>query len=110
MFEVLETPQYRNWLDGLRDNRARIRIGMRMERLEQGNPGDHKDFGDISELRVDYGPGYRVYYSRQCNEIIILLAGGDKRTQDKDIEAARKLAAELQEERNHGKDKGSSQI
>ena len=102
MFEIFETQQYRKWLKGLKDSRARIRIGMRIERLEQGNPGDHKSFGDIAELRIDYGSGYRVYYMQQGKEIIILLAGGDKRTQKKDIEAARAIAQSLQEKRDHG--------
>ena len=100
MFEILETLQYQKWLKGLKDSRARIRIGMRIERLEQGNLGDHKSFGDISELRIDYGPGYRVYFTKHGKEIIILLAGGDKRTQDKDIEAARRIAQSLREKRD----------
>ena len=101
MYEVFETAQYQKWLKGLRDNHARIRIGMRIERLELGNFGDHKDFGDIAELRIDYGPGYRVYYKKQGSEIIILLAGGDKKTQSRDIEAARKIASDLQEKEDH---------
>jgi putative addiction module killer protein len=101
MFEVFETQRYRKWLKGLKDSRVRIRIGMRIERLEQGNPGDHKDLGDISELRIDYGPGYRVYYTQQGKKIIVLLAGGDKRTQEKDIVTARKLAQNFREKRDH---------
>ena len=71
---------------------------MRIERLEQGNPGDSKNLGEISELRIDYGPGYRVYYTQRNKEIIILLAGGDKRTQARDIEVAREIAQYLQVE------------
>jgi putative addiction module killer protein len=95
MFDVRESKQYRKWLRGLRDSRARIRIGMRIERLQQGNPGDHKNLGDILELRIDYGPGYRVYCAQRDKEIIVLLVGGDKRTQDKDIERAREIARNL---------------
>ena len=95
MFEILETEQYRKWLKGLKDSHARIRIAMRVERLEQGNPGDHRSLGDISELRIDYGPGYRIYYTHRGKEIIILLAGGDKSSQEKDIEAARLIARNL---------------
>jgi len=100
MFEIRETKYYKRWVKGLRDRHARIRIGMRIERLQQGNPGDHKSFSDISELRIDYGPGYRVYYTKVGKEIIILLAGGDKRTQRKDIETARDMARNLREGRD----------
>ena len=75
---------------------------MRIERLEQDNPGDHKNFGDVPELRIDYGPGYRIYYMQHDKKIIILLAGGDKRTQEKDIETARETARSLQEMRDDG--------
>ena len=87
-------------MKGLKDSHARIRIAMRIERLEQGNPGDHKDFGDISELRIDYGPGYRVYYLQRDKEIIVLLVGGDKRTQEKNIKKARELARSIREKGN----------
>ena len=97
MFKVRETQQFRKWMKGLRDSHARIRIAMRIERLEQGNAGDHKDFGDISELRIDYEPGYRVYYMKRDKEIIVLLVGGDKRTQDKDLEKAREIVRSLPE-------------
>ena len=96
MFEVKKTDVYSKWLDNLRDIRARARILVRVERLIEGNPGDVKSVGEgVSELRITYGPGYRVYFKQKGNEIIILLAGGDKRTQTKDIQNALKLARNL---------------
>jgi putative addiction module killer protein len=81
---------------GLRDRRARTRIQARIDRLEIGNPGDVKPVGGgISEMRIDYGPGYRVYFIERGSEVVILLAGGDKRTQDRDIATARELARDL---------------
>ena len=100
MFKVHETQQFRKWIKGLRDSRARIRIAMRLERLEQGKLGDHKSLGDISELRIDYGPGYRVYFMQDGKEIIILLVGGEKGSQDKDIVKARELARSYRETRS----------
>jgi putative addiction module killer protein len=85
---------YKKWIKNLRDERARYRINARIERLENGNPGDVKPAGEgISEMRIDYGPGYRVYYKDTGNEIIILLCGGDKTTQQEDINNAKKIAA-----------------
>lgn len=93
MFEVRQTAIFRGWMAGLRDQNARRRILQRVARLELGLLGDVKSVGSgISELRVDHGPGYRVYFLRRGNELIILLCGGDKSTQQKDIELARKLA------------------
>lgn len=90
------TETYTNWLDRLRDLRARARIQARVERLATGNPGDVKPVGEsISELRIDYGPGYRVYYTQRGNVLIVLLCGGDKRTQAADIRTAKKLAGGL---------------
>lgn len=90
------TETYTNWLDRLRDLRARARIQARVERLAAGNPGDVKPVGEgVSELRIDYGPGYRVYYTERGNVLIVLLCGGDKRTQAADIKTAKKLAAGL---------------
>jgi putative addiction module killer protein len=84
------------WIDGLRDIRARARILVRIERLAAGNPGDVKAVGEgVSELRIDYGPGYRVYYKKQRQKVIILLAGGDKHTQAKNIKTALRLAQNL---------------
>ena len=86
MTEIRKTEIFAKWLDGLSDVRARARILVRIERLATGNPGDVKPVGEgISELRIDYGPGYRVYYKKHGRQVVILLAGGDKRTQSKDI-------------------------
>jgi putative addiction module killer protein len=83
-------------LDGLRDLRARARIQARIERLISGNPGDVEPVGEgVSELRIDYGPGYRVYFKQRGRELIILLAGGSKATQSADIKTALRLAREL---------------
>ena len=96
MIEIRKTENFAKWLDGLNDIRARARILVRIERLAAGNPGDVKPVGEgVSELRIDYGPGYRVYYKKQGRTVIILLAGGDKRTQSKDIKAAMSLAKNL---------------
>ena len=96
MFEVRKTEIYAKWLDGLRDTRARARVLVRVERLATGNPGDVRPVGEgVSELRIDYGPGYRVYFKQQSRTIVVLLAGGDKRTQSRDIETAMRLARNL---------------
>ena len=96
MIEIRKTEAFSKWLDGLHDIRARARVLVRIERLAGGNPGDVKAVGEgVSELRIDYGPGYRVYYKKQGQKLIILLAGGDKRTQAKDIKAALRLARNL---------------
>ena len=92
MKEIRRSSVFDNWLKKLRDSRARDRIYRRIERLAEGNPGDSRFLGDISELRIDYGPGYRVYYKDTGKEIIILLCGGDKTTQTRDIERARRIA------------------
>lgn len=96
MNEIRKTDAYARWLDGLRDIRARARILARVERLAAGNPGDVKPVGEgVSELRIDYGPGYRVYFTMRGRTVIILLAGGDKRTQATDIKTALRLARNL---------------
>ena len=96
MVEVRKTETFAKWLDALKDIRARARILVRIERLVAGNPGDVKPVGGgVSELRIDYGPGYRVYYKKQGRQVVILLAGGDKRTQSKDIKTALRLAKNL---------------
>jgi putative addiction module killer protein len=96
MIEIRKTEIFAKWLDGLRDIRGRARILARIERLAMGNPGDVKPMGEgVSELRIDYGPGYRVYYTRRGQELIILLAGGDKGTQAQDIKTALRLARNL---------------
>ena len=94
--EIRTTEVFSQWLDGLRDLQARARIQTRIERLAMGNPGDVKAIGEgVSELRIDHGPGYRVYYTKRGREVIILLAGGDKRTQNRDIETALRLKRNL---------------
>jgi putative addiction module killer protein len=96
MPEVRQTESFVRWLTGLRDRRARARIQARVDRLAIGNPGDVKPVGSgISEMRVDYGPGYRVYFVERGTALVVLLAGGDKRTQGRDIAAARELARNL---------------
>ena len=96
MIEIRKTEAYAKWLNGLRDVRARARILVRVERLAAGNPGDARPVGEgVSELRIDYGPGYRVYYKKHGQEVVILLAGGDKRTQTSDIKTALHLALNL---------------
>ena len=97
MIEVEKTEEYVEWVRGLRDVQARARIEIRIRRLSMGNPGDTKALGEgVSELRIDYGPGYRVYYTQRGQTIVILLVGGDKRTQEKDIAKAKNLAKALQ--------------
>ncbi|MBK9956245.1 MAG: type II toxin-antitoxin system RelE/ParE family toxin [Rhodocyclaceae bacterium] len=98
MIEIRKTTLFAQWLDELRDIKARARIQARIERLAAGNPGDVEPVGDgVSELRINYGPGYRVYFRKRGRELIILLAGGDKATQAKDIKAALRLARNLSE-------------
>jgi putative addiction module killer protein len=96
MIEIRKSENFVKWIDGLHDIRARARILVRIERLAAGNPGDVKAVGEgVSELRIDYGPGYRVYYKKQGRKVVILLAGGDKSTQLKDIKTALRLAQNL---------------
>jgi putative addiction module killer protein len=96
VIEVRQTTIYSEWFDGLRDRQAKVRIDLRIRRLSLGNPGDVKPIGDgISELRIDHGPGYRVYYVQRVNEFVVLLAGGDKSSQDRDIRQAKVLASNL---------------
>lgn len=90
------TPTYTAWIDGLKDLTGRARIQARVERLAAGNPGRHQVLkGGVCELKIDVGPGYRVYYTMRSNVLAILLCGGDKSTQDKDIKTAMKLAEGL---------------
>ena len=96
MIELRKTELFAEWLDGLGDLRARARVQARLERLADGNPGDVEPVGEgVSELRIHYGPGYRVYFKQRGRQTIILLAGGDKRTQAKDIKTALRLARNL---------------
>ena len=96
MFAIRKTETYANWLDTLRDARARARVLVRVERLAAGNPGDVRPVGEgVSELRIAYGPGDRVYFKKQGRTIIVLLAGGDKRSQSDDVRTALRLAQNL---------------
>jgi putative addiction module killer protein len=94
--EIRQTPVFAAWLERLKDRQARARIQVRLDRLALGLAGDVKPVGGgVSELRVDYGPGYRVYFKQQGLELVLLLVGGDKRTQTKDIQRALVLARDL---------------
>src|SRR3569833_2794313 len=98
MFELRRTVDFDKWLKDLRDTRAKAKILVRIERLARGNPGDVAPVGDgISELRVHFGPGYRVYFRQVGTRIVVLLCGGDKDTQTTDILRAKALAKELDE-------------
>lgn len=98
MIELLQTPEFARWIDGLRDVRARARIQIRIRRLADGNPGDVKPVGEgVSELRVDIGPGYRVYYVQRKGVFILLLCGGDKSAQQNDIARALRMAREMED-------------
>lgn len=93
MIEIRQTETYADWFSALRDRQARARIDIRIRRLSLGNPGDVKAVGEgVSELRIDYGPGNRVYFIQRGQTVVILLACGDKRTQDRDIKTALELA------------------
>jgi putative addiction module killer protein len=96
VIEVRQTDLYARWFYGLRDRQARARILVRVRRLSLGNPGDVRPAGEsVSEMRIDYGPGYRVYFISRREQLIILLAGGDKQSQARDIQAAHDLAQNL---------------
>ena len=96
MIEIRKTEYFANWLDNLRDIQAKARVLVRIERLASGNAGDVKPVGEgVSEMRINYGPGYRVYFVQRGSELIILLAGGDKSSQPRDIKAAIRLAQNL---------------
>lgn len=97
MIEILQTDHYRKWFDKLQDRHARARIDIRLRRLSLGNAGDAKSVGEgVSELRINYGPGYRIYFTKKGSRVVILLAGGDKKTQAEDIEKAKKLVHEIE--------------
>jgi putative addiction module killer protein len=97
MLTIKRTSEFSDWLRDLRDIRARAKVLARIDRLSLGNPGDVAPVGDgISEMRIHHGPGYRVYYIRRGEEIIVLLCGGDKSSQASDIRTAKKLASELE--------------
>lgn len=96
MLEIRKTDTYALWIDNLRDLQARACVQVRVERLAAGNPGDVRAIGEgVSELRIDYGPGYRVYFTKRGREVVILLAGGNKTTQSADIKVALRLSRNL---------------
>lgn len=96
MADIRKTEHFAKWLDGLRDIHAKARVLVRIERLASGNAGDVKPVGEgVSEIRIDYGPGYRVYFIQRGSELIVLLAGGDKGSQSRDIKTAIRLAQNL---------------
>lgn len=96
MVEIRKTDLFAKWLDNLRDIQAKARVLVRIERLASGNAGDVKAVGEgVSEMRIDYGPGYRVYFIQRGSELLILLSGGDKSSQSRDIKAAIRLAQNL---------------
>ena len=100
MVELIKSSIFDRWLDGLRDRMARARIEARIRRLSLGNPGDVKPVGEgISEMRIDHGPGYRVYFMQRGPVIILLLCGGDKGSQEHDIGMAKAIAAQWKEEK-----------
>ena len=95
---VEKTDEFRDWIDTLKDRTGRARILVRIDRLIDGNPGQHRDLTDgVSELKIDIGPGYRVYYAQRGTRLLLLLAGGDKSTQQKDIAKAIQLAKDFKE-------------
>ena len=98
MREIRSSDVFDEWLSKLRDDQAIARITTRIKRLARGNPGDNRFLGEISEMRIDYGPGYRVYFRDTGKEIIILLCGGDKTSQQADIERAREILRQYKEE------------
>jgi putative addiction module killer protein len=96
MVEIRQTEIFARWFARLHDRQAQVRIDVRIRRLSLGNPGDARPVGEgVSELRIDYGPGYRVYFVQRGPVLVILLAGGDKRSQDEDIQMAQQLACDL---------------
>jgi putative addiction module killer protein len=96
VIEVRQTALFSKWYSDLRDRQAKARIDTRIRRVELGNPGDVRPVGQgVSELRIDYGPGYRVYFVSRGETVVVLLCGGDKSSQDKDIALAVKLAEEI---------------
>ena len=102
---MIRSETFDRWLRNLKDRRAVARVLVRIDRLAAGNPGDVKPVGEgISELRVNYGPGYRVYYLQDGDKLIVLLCGGDKSTQDDDIKNAKRIAKEWKETRNDDQD------
>lgn len=97
MVKIRKTEAFAQWFEGLRDRQARFRIQVRIDRLAMGNPGQHRALaGGVSEMKLDFGPGYRVYYVERGDVLTVLLCGGDKSTQHRDIDLALRLAAQLE--------------
>jgi putative addiction module killer protein len=97
MYTVYQTPEFADWLDGLKDVRAQVRVAARLRQAEAGNLGDHKNLaGSLSEMRLDIGPGYRLYFTRRDRILVVMLMGGDKSTQERDIAKARRLLNSLE--------------
>jgi putative addiction module killer protein len=97
MYAVYQTPEFADWLDDLKDVRAQVRIAARLRQAEAGNLGDHKNLsGSLSEMRLDIGPGYRLYFTRRDRILVMMLMGGDKSTQERDIAKARRLLNSLE--------------
>ena len=96
MVEVHQADEFAKWLGGLRDGKARLRIAARIRRMELGNPGDTKAVGEgVREMRIPYGPGYRIYFTRVGSTVVLLLCGGDKSSQRRDIAKAQQMAKEI---------------
>lgn len=99
MIEIIQSDTFKTWREGIRDRQALARVNARIRRLSEGNPGDVKPVGEgVSEMRIDYGPGYRVYFMQCGTVLVVLLAGGDKRTQEADIKRALRIAKEWRAE------------
>lgn len=97
MIEVRKTESFATWFDALRDRQARLRVQVRIDRLATGNPGQHRVLtGGVREMKIDYGPGYRIYYLHRADVFVLLLCGGDKRSQSRDIETAIAMAQQLE--------------
>ncbi len=97
MFAVRQTQEFQDWLDGLKDFKVQLRIVARLRLAEAGNLGDWKPIGgEISEMRIAFGPGYRLYFTKRQNVLIVMLAGGDKSTQARDIKRAQKILQQLE--------------
>jgi putative addiction module killer protein len=99
MFTVLQTQEFQDWLDALKDFRAQVRIAARLRLAEAGNLGDWKSVGgEVSEMRVDVGPGYRLYFTRRGSILVVMLAGGNKSTQARDVKRAQRVLQQLESE------------
>ena len=97
MLKIVRTAEFNRWIGALRDRQAKVRILVRIDRLASGNPGQTRSLaGGVEEMKIDYGPGYRVYYTRRGNLLVVMLCGGNKKTQQQDIEQAMRMARSLE--------------